>query len=207
MKQICVFCGSSPGTNPAYVRAAEELGTLLAQRNIGLVYGGSSLGLMGVVSRSAIRAGGIVTGVIPQAMVERGIESYGLSEVKIVGSMHERKAHMASLVDGFIALPGGYGTLEEIFEVIAWAQLGYHSKPCGLLNVEGYYDHLVAFLDQASSQQFIEPAHREMLLVDESPASLLDRFFLYKPPSLDKLLSAIQHTGDLDAHNGRQNVT
>ncbi|MEM5776688.1 MAG: TIGR00730 family Rossman fold protein, partial [Anaerolineaceae bacterium] len=162
----------------------------------------SVLGLMGAVSRAAIQAGGEVIGVIPRAMVERGIENYGLTDVRIVGDMHERKAHMASLVDAFIALPGGYGTMEEIFEVVTWAQLGYHQKPCGFLNIAGYYDHLIAFLQQVQGQGFISQAHLDMVLWDETPASLLERFRQYRPPLDDKIASALQKTDEYNLHNG-----
>ncbi len=201
MKSICVFCGSSPGVNPIFMRAAEELGTLLAREKITLVYGGSVLGLMGAVSRAAIEAGGEVIGVIPRAMVERGIENYGLADVRIVGDMHERKAHMASLVDAFIALPGGYGTMEEIFEVITWAQLGYHQKPCGFLNITGYYDHLIGFLQQVQQQGFISKAYFDMVLWDDSPVSLLQRFLQYRPPDDDKIASALKKTDEYNHHH------
>ncbi len=202
MKRICVFCGSSPGADPAFMKAAEELGTLLAVRKIGLVYGGSGFGLMGAISRAAIQAGGEVIGVIPRAMVEKGVESYRLTDVRIVSDMHERKSLMASLADGFIALPGGYGTLEEIFEVITWAQLGYHNKPCGLLNIAGYYDHLFELLQHGSQQGFIDAAHLEMVLWDETPSLLLDRFLLYRPPEVDKLASAAKKTAGYNRQNG-----
>lgn len=203
MKRVCVFCGSSPGANPVYMKAAEDLGTLLGQRNIGLVYGGSGFGLMGAVSRAAVQAGGEVIGVIPRAMVEQGVESNGLSEVRVVGDMHERKSHMTELADGFIALPGGFGTLEEIFEVITWAQLGYHEKPCGFLNIAGYFDQMLAFLQNVCEQGFIDAAHLGMVLVDKSPVSLLDRFLAYEPPRLDKLAAAAKKTEAYHHRNGR----
>jgi len=202
MKRICVFCGSSPGHNPLYMKTAEDLGIQLAKRKITLVYGGSRLGLMGAVSHAAIQAGGEVIGVIPRAMIERGIENYGLADVRIVGDMHERKAHMAALVDGFIALPGGYGTLEEMFEVITWAQLGYHQKPCVFLNVAGYYDPLLAFLQQVEQQGFISRVHLEMVLWDNTPAGLLERFEAYRPPEDDKLASALKKTDEYNHRNG-----
>lgn len=194
MRSICVYCGSSPGNLPAYLAAAEALGAALAARAIGLVYGGGSVGIMGALADTVLAAGGRVTGVIPRAMMERGVAHDGLSELQVVETMHARKAAMAALADGFIALPGGLGTIEEIFEAITWAQLGYHRKPCGFLNVSGYFDHLAAFLDHATGQGFIGPAHRAMILFEEDPLALLERFAAYQPPDADKLASALEHT-------------
>ena len=169
MNRLCVFCGSSPGRNPAYLAAAAELGTVLAKRRIGLVYGGASIGLMGAVADAARAAGGEVIGVIPRALVELEVAHTGLADLRVVASMHERKALMAELSDGFIALPGGIGTLEELFEVWTWGQLGSHRKPCALLNVAGFYDRLLGFLDFVADEAFLRPVHREMLLVAETP--------------------------------------
>jgi hypothetical protein len=176
VQRICVFCGSSPGGRPEYVAAAQGLARALAGRGLGLVYGGGAVGLMGVLARATLAAGGKVTGVIPR----------DLTDLRVVGSMHERKALMAGLADAFIALPGGLGTLEEFFEVFTWAQLGMHRKPCGLLDVGGYYRRLVDFLDHAVDEQFVRPEHRAMLLVEEDVAALLDRLAAYQPPDVDK---------------------
>jgi uncharacterized protein (TIGR00730 family) len=182
LNRVCVFCGSSPGRNPAYVTAAAELGKLLAERRIGVVYGGASLGLMGVLADAAQAAGGEVIGVIPRALVEWEVAHPGLADLRVVASMHERKALMAELSDGFIALPGGIGTLEELFEMWTWAQLGSHSKPCALLNVRGFYDRLLGFLDFVAEEAFLKPMHRNMLLVDESQEGLLERMDNYHAP-------------------------
>ncbi len=186
MKRIAVFCGSSPGAQPAYGDVARTLGHLLAERGLGVVYGGASVGLMGTVARAAIEAGGEVIGVIPRSLADREVAFTGLADLRVVGTMHDRKLAMADLSDAFIALPGGLGTLEEVFEVWTWGQLGMHSKPCGLLNVSGYYDRLIAFLDHTAAEQFIEPEHRAMILVDDQPAALLDQFARYQPPQVDK---------------------
>lgn len=162
------------GVSPVYRAAAAALGTALAERGIGLVYGGARVGLMGVVADAALAAGGEVTGVIPQALVDREIGHSGLSDLRLVGSMHERKALMASLADAFVALPGGIGTFEELFEMWTWTQLGSHAKPCGLLNVAGFYDRLLGFLDHVVGEGFLKPVHREMLLVGDEPGALLD---------------------------------
>jgi len=186
MKRICVFCGSSPGSKPEYVRAAVLLGQTLANKNIGLVYGGGSVGLMGKIAHAVLRNGGDVTGVIPKELVEKEVAFTGLSDLRVVGSMHERKALMEEISDGFIALPGGLGTIEEFFEILTWAQLGMHQKPCGLLNVCHYYDKLVEFLDQAVKHRFIEGEHRSMLLIEKNPEALLKKFEEYQPPKVDK---------------------
>ncbi len=186
MKRVCVFCGSSPGARPEYLQAAIELGQVLTQKNIGLVYGGAKVGMMGRIAQSMLDKGGEVIGVIPKDLVEREVAFTGLADLRVVGSMHERKALMAELSDGFIALPGGLGTIEEFFEVVTWAQLGIHLKPCGLLNVQGYYNQLMGFLDHTVSEQFVDSEHRSMILVDESPERLLQRFETYQPPTIDK---------------------
>jgi uncharacterized protein (TIGR00730 family) len=186
MKNICVYCGSSPGRIEAYAEGARALAKALVARNLGLVYGGASVGIMGLVADSVLQLGGRVVGVIPEALKRKEIDHRGLTELHVTHSMHERKTLMAELSDGFIALPGGIGTLEEIFEVWTWAQLGFHAKPCGLLNVAGYYDQLTTFLDHTVAEQFVKPAHRATLMVEASPDILLDRFASYVAPSVHK---------------------
>jgi hypothetical protein len=183
---VCVFCGSSAGARPAYEAAARGLGRLLAERGLGLVYGGASVGLMGAVADAALAAGGAVTGVIPRALVEKEVAHRRLPDLRVVGTMHERKALMAELSDAFVALPGGLGTLEELFEVWTWAQLGLHPKPVAALDVAGFYRPLVAFLDGAAGERFVRPEHRGMLLVDDDAGALLDRLAAYEPPAVDK---------------------
>jgi uncharacterized protein (TIGR00730 family) len=182
VQRLCVFSGSSPGAHPDYAEAARALGGELAAQGIGLVYGGASVGLMGVVADAALEAGADVVGVIPQALVDREIAHPGLSDLRVVGSMHERKALMADLADGFVALPGGMGTLEELFEVYTWTQLGLHSKPLGLLDVRGYYARLAAFLDHAVAERFLVPEHREMLVVEERADAMIEAFRRWRPP-------------------------
>jgi uncharacterized protein (TIGR00730 family) len=189
MNRLCVFCGSSPGRDPAYLTVAAELGTLLAKRRIGLVYGGAAIGLMGAVADAAQAAGGEVIGVIPQALVEWEVAHTGIADLRVVASMHERKALMAELSDGFIALPGGIGTFEEMFEVWTWAQLGSHSKPCALLNMFGFYDRLLGFLDFVVDEAFLRPVHRDMLLVGDTPEALLDMVAAYRAPPATKWIS------------------
>ncbi|HEX2411126.1 MAG TPA: TIGR00730 family Rossman fold protein [Solirubrobacteraceae bacterium] len=186
MRRICVYAGSNPGTDPAYADAARELAALLAERGIGLVYGGGHVGLMGVLADTALAAGGEVIGVMPRALIDREIGHTGLTELRVVGSMHDRKALMADLSDAFVAVPGGIGTLEELIEVYTWSQLGIHQKACGVLNVAGYYDHLAAFLDHAVEAGFLRPQHRAVLSVASSPADLLDRLAAYEPPTVAK---------------------
>jgi uncharacterized protein (TIGR00730 family) len=186
MKRICVFCGSSPGALPVYGETAAHLGRLLADRGLGLVYGGGSVGLMGIVADAVIAAGGEVTGVIPCALVRREVGHDSLPDLRVVGTMHERKALMAELADGFIAMPGGIGTLDEWFEIWTWAQLGLHRKPCGLLDVAGYYRPLVSFLDHMVEQRFLRDSHRAMVLVDDDPERLLDRMAGFAPPDVEK---------------------
>jgi uncharacterized protein (TIGR00730 family) len=182
MKRLCVFCGSSPGRKPAYLTAAADLGKFLAERGIGVVYGGAAIGLMGTVADAARAAGGEVIGVIPRALVDLEVAHTGLADLRIVASMHERKALMAELSDGFIALPGGIGTLEELFEVWTWGQLGSHRKPCALLNVAGFYDSLLRFLDFVADEAFLRPPHRSMLLVAQTPSDLLEKLEAYRAP-------------------------
>jgi len=186
VKRLCVFCGSSPGARPFYREAATLLGRTLAERRIGLVYGGASVGLMGILADAALEAGGTVVGVIPQALAKKEVAHEGLTALRIVGSMHERKAVMADLSDGFIALPGGMGTLDEFFEVVSWAQLGLHRKPCGLLDVEGYFAPLLTFLDQAVEERFVKEAHRRLVLVARQPGTLLDLFAQHRAPPLEQ---------------------
>jgi uncharacterized protein (TIGR00730 family) len=186
LARICVFCGSSPGAKPEYGEAARQLGLALVERGIELVYGGGRIGLMGQIARTVLEAGGKVIGVIPRQLVERELAFTQASELRVVGSMHERKALMAELADGFIALPGGLGTIEELFEVLTWAQLGIHRRPCGLLDVAGYYRPLMEFVDHAVQEQFVDAAHRALLLIDADPTRLLERFQTYEPPAVDK---------------------
>lgn len=186
MKRICVFCGSSAGARPEYARAAESLGRTLAARGLGLVYGGSSVGLMHRMATAALAAGGEVTGVIPEVLVDKEVAFTELSDLRVVGSMHERKALMAELADGFITMPGGFGTIDELVEMLTWAQLGIHDKPSGLLNVGGYFDSLMAFFDRSVEDRFLQPEHRKMLLVEEESADLLDRLVSYEAPKVDK---------------------
>jgi uncharacterized protein (TIGR00730 family) len=186
MKRICVYCGSSPGARPAYRDAAVGLGQLLAERGIGVVYGGGHVGLMGAVADAAMAAGGEVIGVIPEALQAREIGHRDISELRVVGSMHERKLLMSDLADAFIALPGGVGTMEELVEIFTWLQLGLHRKPVALLDVDGYWEHLLALLDHAVDERFVKPDHRAMLLVDSDPAALLARFEGWEPPALPK---------------------
>lgn len=181
MDRLCVYCGSSSGVGEQFAAAAIELGSLLASSNIGLVYGGATKGLMGTIADTVLDAGGRVTGVIPVALRDKEIAHQGLTELHVVDSMHERKSLMAVLSDGFVALPGGFGTLEELIEVLTWGQLQFHAKPCGLLNVDGYFDHLLAFFDNARDSGFLNPVHRDMLLIANTPAELLDQFEHYTP--------------------------
>jgi uncharacterized protein (TIGR00730 family) len=186
IRRLCVFCGSSAGRDPAYRRLAETLGGALAGRGIGLVYGGGRVGLMGALADAALEAGGEVIGVIPQALLDREIGHAGLTELRVVGSMHERKALMAELADGFVALAGGIGTLEELFEVWTWAQLGLHAKPCGVLDAGGFYALLLGFLDHLVDTGFVWPAHRAMLISAATPDALLSAFEAYQPPRVEK---------------------
>lgn len=174
MQKVCVFCGSRPGRSPVYLEAAKQLAAALVRRDIGIVYGGAGIGVMGALADAALEQGGQVTGVIPEQLMARELSHRHLTELHIVESMHERKALMGSLSDGFVALPGGLGTLEEFFEVLTWNQLGIHAKPCGLLNVDGFYDSLTSFLDHTVCEEFVPDAHRSFLLVEREPDALLD---------------------------------
>jgi uncharacterized protein (TIGR00730 family) len=186
LNRVCVYAGSNSGGRPVYARAAEALGELLAERGIGVVYGGGNIGLMAAVADAAMRRGGEVTGVIPRALLEREVGHRGVTTLHVVESMHERKALMADLADGFVALPGGIGTLEELVEMHTWAQLGFHVKPIGALDVAGFYRPLTAFLDHAVSERFLRAEHRAMLLVDDDPAALLDRMERFRAPVVEK---------------------
>lgn len=189
MKRICVFCGSNPGGRPEYADAARAMGLALADHGIGLVYGGGGVGLMGIVADTVMRAGGEVIGVIPEALMRREVGQLDVTQLHIVNSMHERKAMMADLSDGFVAMPGGYGTFEEFCEVITWSQLGFHPKACGLLNVAGYYAPLLAMFDHAVAERFVRPAHRALVLEDTDPGMLLDKMRAFVPPSSEKWIT------------------
>ncbi len=186
MKRVCVFCGSRNGTRDQYVAAARRTGEALARRGIGLVYGGGGIGLMGVLADATMSAGGDVIGVIPEALMAREVAHRGLTDLRVVASMHERKALMAELSDAFVALPGGFGTLEEFCEALTWAQLGIHRKPCGLLNVEGFFDPLLALFDHAVRERFVSPDHRSLVVVEEDPERLLDALSRWEPPALER---------------------
>ncbi|MGX1373159.1 TIGR00730 family Rossman fold protein [Bacillus megaterium] len=191
MKRIAVFCGSSNGASDLYIQGAKALGKELAKRNIALVYGGASVGVMGAVADAVLEAGGHVIGVMPTFLEEREISHKNLSELIVVKSMHERKAKMAELVDGFITLPGGPGTLEEFFEIFTWAQLGLHQKPCGLLNINDYYTPLISLFNHMTEEQFLQEKYRSMALVDTEPQGLLDQFNTYQPPSVKTYITNV----------------
>jgi uncharacterized protein (TIGR00730 family) len=184
VERICVFCGASPGARPAYREATEELARLVAEEGVGMVYGGGGVGLMGALADAVLAAGGEITGVIPRSLVDREIAHRDVTDMRVVASMHERKALMAELADAFVALPGGIGTLEELFEVYTWAQLGLHRKPCALLNVAGYYDGIAGFLDHAVEQRFLREETRELLMVESDPGALLERLRAFEPPAV-----------------------
>lgn len=189
IKKVCVYCGSSPGKNPAFSKAAVSLAQELCNRDISLVFGGGAVGIMGAVADAVLEAGGKAIGVIPKSLAIKEVAHENLTEMHVVASMHDRKAMMAELADGFIALPGGWGTLEEIFEILTWAQLGFHEKPCGLLNVEGYYDGLIGFLENSFEQRFVKDLFRPLLMTSTDPASLLDQFSVYRAPKVRKWVS------------------
>jgi uncharacterized protein (TIGR00730 family) len=186
MKRICIFCGSNQGARSAYVAAAQAIAREAAARGIGVVTGGGRVGLMGAVADAALAAGGVVIGIIPEALVAWEVAHAGLTTLEVVDSMHARKARMADLAHAFVALPGGFGTLEEFCEVLTWAQLGLHTKACGLLNVDGYYDPFIAFLDHAVTERFVRPEHRALVLQAGEPAALLEMLEQYQPPTLPK---------------------
>lgn len=192
MKSICVYCGSSFGEKPAYAQAARDLANALTKEGIKLVYGGASVGIMGEIANTVLANGGEVIGVIPQALVDKEVSHASLTKLHIVSSMHERKALMAELSDGFIALPGGFGTLEELFEVLTWSQLGFHQKPVALLNVANYYDSLLEFIDQTTQQMFIKPEHRSLLLADIEVEALIDQMRKFVPPHITKWIGETQ---------------
>ena len=186
MEAVCVFCGSREGSHPSYAEAARDMGKELARRGLGLVYGGGQVGLMGAVADAVLEEGGEVVGVIPKALVAREIAHAGLTELHVVGSMHERKKLMADLSDGFVALPGGYGTLEEFLEVLSWAQLSIHEKPCALLDVDSFWKPLSALFDQVVAEGFVHPDHRSLVLTERDPRALLDIMERYRPPETRK---------------------
>ena len=186
IKNICVYCGSSPGKNPAYLHAAKSLASAMCERDIGLVYGGAAIGVMGAIANAVLEGGGEAIGVIPKSLAVKEVAHNNLTELHVVASMHERKAMMAEFADGFIALPGGWGTLEEIFEILTWAQLGFHDKPCALLNIEGYYDNLFRFLENSFEQEFVNPLYRPMLIEAHESGALLDQFATYRAPKVRK---------------------
>ena len=193
MRRLCVFCGSNAGHNPIYRAEAEKLGTLLAERGIELIYGAGNIGLMGAVADACLAAGGTVIGIIPEALMGkevagRAVDHRSLTRIEVVDSMHTRKARMAELADGFIALPGGFGTFEEFCEVLTWGQLGFHQKPMGLLNVNGFYDPLLAMFDRAVAEGFLRPQNRAMALADTEIASLLRQMAAYRPEPVSKWL-------------------
>ena len=186
LKRICVFCGSSAGNNSKYVNSARKLGETLTECDITLIYGGSNVGLMGEIANSMIRRNGNVIGIIPQVLVEKEVAFTNLQDLRIVNSMHERKALMAKLADGFISMPGGFGTLEETIEMLTWTQLGIHEKPLGLLNVEGYFDRLCEFIDHMVSEGFLVQGFRDMVLMDDNHEGLLNKMVKFSPPQIDK---------------------
>jgi uncharacterized protein (TIGR00730 family) len=186
MKRVCVFAGSSSGARPEYLAVARQLGATLAERHLGLVYGGARVGLMGALANGALAGGSEVIGVMPEALVAKEVAHRGLTELRVVKSMHERKAMMAELADGFVALPGGWGTVEEFFEILTWAQLGFHRKACGLLNAAGFYDPLLAFVDHGVAEGFVRREQRAMITVADSPGALLDAMSAYQAPLVEK---------------------
>ena len=188
MKRVCVFCGSSSGQGEAYERLAAAMGRALAARGLGLVYGGGRVGLMGTIADAALAAGGEVIGVIPEDLVKKELAHAGVTELRVVGSMHERKKLMFDLSDGFVAMPGGFGTLDEFCEILTWAQLGLHRKPTGVLDAGGYFDTFLAFVDHAVKEGFIRKKHRDLLIVETDPAAMLDAFASYTPADLTKFL-------------------
>ena len=181
-----MYCGSNSGAEPKYAEAARELADVLIRHDLDLVYGGSDKGLMGVVADAVLEQGGEVHGVIPKMLCDKEIAHQGLTQLHVVASMHDRKSMMAALSDGFIALPGGFGTLEEIIEIVTWGQLRFHDKPCGLFNVDGYFDHLLAYLDHAQTEGFLRPENRQMILCDETADGLIREFEQYVAPRVDK---------------------
>lgn len=192
MNSICVYCGSNFGDRNSYLEAAQNLGIEMAKREITLIYGGGNVGLMGAVADSVLAAGGKVIGVMPQALVDKEVAHTGLTDLRVVRSMHERKSLMADLADGFIALPGGLGTLEEFCEVVTWTQLGFHKKACGLLNIEGFYNGLLSFLNHATQEKFIRPEHRSIVLTGETPRELIEKLSRFEIPNIHKWIDRDQ---------------
>jgi uncharacterized protein (TIGR00730 family) len=188
IKSICVYCGSSPGASPAYAEAARMLAQIMVERQISLVYGGGNVGLMGVIATEVLRLGGEATGVIPTALMDKELGHHGLTKLHVVNNMHERKALMAELADGFIAMPGGMGTMEELFEVLTWAQLGFHAKPIGLLNTDGFYDSLLAFVRQMVTERFVTAEQSMLMMSENTPDALLERFIQFQPTYTSKWL-------------------
>jgi len=186
LRRICVYCGSGVGGHDGYAVAARALGRALIERGVGLVFGGGRIGMMGVLAETVLQGGGEAIGVIPKALMDRGLGLTTATSLRVVETMHARKAMMADLADGFVAMPGGFGTAEEFLEALTWAQLGLHTKPCGLLNVKGYFDHLIRFVDHAVEEQFIDAANRALLIVDDSPEALLDKLASWKAPAVNK---------------------
>jgi hypothetical protein len=186
---ICIYCGSSAGVNPVYAETARAMGAAIAARGKTLVYGGSAVGLMGIVADAALAASGRVLGLMPQALVDKEIQHKGLTELRVVDSMHTRKAGMIEAADALIALPGGFGTYEEITEAVTWAQLGYHAKPCGLLNVNGFYDGLITLMDRAIADGFVKAVHRTILVIERDVEAMLDRIETHTPPIASKWIS------------------
>lgn len=186
MKRICVYCGANPGARPAYVEGAQALGRTLAERGIGVVYGGGNVGLMGCLADATLAAGGEVIGVIPEALLEKELAHRGLTELHVVASMHERKTMMAELADAFIAMPGGFGTFEELCEALTWTQLGIHEKPCGLFNIEGFYDALISLLERATTDRFLRMEHRAILLEGTTPEAILAKIEAFRMPVAEK---------------------
>jgi uncharacterized protein (TIGR00730 family) len=189
LDRVCVFCGSSPGGDPAYGKAAQTVGRLFAERGIGLVYGGGRVGMMGALAEAVLAAGGTAIGVIPEGLQRKELAYGGLTQLIVTRTMHERKQRMADLADGFIALPGGFGTFEEFCEIVTWGQLGLHEKPCGLLNVKGYYTPLLTLFDHALAEGFLKPQTRQLVLTDDQPERLLAAMRSYRPPALEKWLT------------------
>jgi uncharacterized protein (TIGR00730 family) len=199
IKRVCVYCGSGVGGQDGYAEAARALGGALVDRGFGLVFGGGRIGMMGVLAQTVLAGGGEAIGVIPKDLMDKGLGLTSVTSLRVVETMHARKALMAELADAFIAMPGGFGTAEEFFEALTWAQLGLHAKPCGLLNVHGYFDHLIAFVNHAVQERFIDPAHRGLLLVDNSPEALLDQLDSWQPPVVDKAAWATRRLKDCES--------
>lgn len=186
MQKVCVFCGASSGSNPIFAQITKELGRAIAQNGLELVYGAGRVGLMGVLADATLEAGGKVTGVIPESLVAKELAHRGLTELHIVKTMHERKAMMAERADGFIAMPGGYGTLDEFCEILTWSQLGFHKKPCAILNIDGYFDELIKFFHTASERQFVAEQHRDMIIVSTDPLEVLEKMSAYHHTAQEK---------------------